>query len=211
QEESIILEIGEFQQTEGGIGLTLLESRELYNDKNDLTGWESILEIHTPGKPAYTGRTAINRPLRIFPYRLYQTDWSRRKAVTLQSLVLPEHQITLAEQEGFMLDGTLWLLTYAGTGESGKTGDPSEPALANFFFLGQKDGVISGRMSVEQAGESLQMQAVSTGHKIISGLRLSYDPGALPAGFGALMLVAGAFLSAARMRRKKVLIETGGK
>jgi hypothetical protein len=80
-EETVVLEPGQTEQLQAGIVLQLLESREIHNSRGDLVNWESRFRIQEPGKEPWHGVTAVNRPLRIPPYRLYQTEFETRPAV----------------------------------------------------------------------------------------------------------------------------------
>lgn len=202
-EETVVLEQGQTERLQAGIILQLTEAREVRNDRGDLVNWESRLKIQAPGQEPWQGTTAVNRPLRIPPYRLYQTDFETRPAVRLLPAGSADGQIertagtevVLAVNEGYRENDTLWVL-------SRDDSQPGEPD--SFFFLGYRDGQMTGRRSLQEGAESLGLEPLEATEKTLSGLRLSYDPGALPAAAGALLLGFGVILYGIERYRRRL-------
>ncbi|MFW5800826.1 MAG: cytochrome c biogenesis protein ResB [Spirochaeta sp.] len=196
-EESITLEPGQTEHLDAGISLLLEEAREVHNEQGDLVNWESRVRIRQPGREIWTGTTAVNQPLRIYPFHLFQTDFEQRPAVQFKPAAGTQTagsspagmEVMLAINEGYREGDTFWVLTSDAEGSS-----EQQLGLQDFFFLGYNDGVLVGRRTLEEGAAILGIEPDDTGIKILSGMRLGYDPGALPAAAGALLLGLGVTL-----------------
>lgn len=203
-EETAFLEPGEQHQFAAGIAIQLLESTQILNERGDLLNWESRLLIRKPGQEIREATAAVNQPLRISPFRLYQTDWEERPALRMGTPGVHEStEILLALDEGFRINDELWVL-----------GQDSE----GFYFSRLADSpgqlTVPGRLSPEDGLDLIGHVLLGESSKVISGLRLAWDPGALPAGIGGLLMSAGLLLysikrlrphpeSSGRRRRRK--------
>ncbi|GAB6088573.1 cytochrome c biogenesis protein ResB [Spirochaeta dissipatitropha] len=195
-EETAYLEPGEQHQFSAGIAIQLQSSETLRNQRNDLVNWESSLLIREPGQDIREGHTAVNRPLKISAYRLYQTDWEERPALRIASADSGDESLLLALGEGFRVDGDLWILSQDESG---------------YYFsrFAENEGEVAapGRMEAVEGLARIEHKLIGEGSKVISGLRLAWDPGALPAGIGGILMTTGLLLYS--LKRLRLHPESG--
>ena len=202
EEEAVYLAPGEAERLKAGIVVQLIDTEELRDENGTLINWESTLRIQVPQAEPQTKSVRVNKPLSIPPYRLYQNDYERRPAVQLKpGTGTLREPVLLAVNEGFRDDEMFWVLTH-------QNADPRRPNaqkdlnLDSFYFAGYKGGTppdrnnqnasmgkrTADRLSLREGASRLNLQPVEAEYKPVSGLQLVYDPGALPAALGGLLL-----------------------